>query len=103
MPIKEPQEFNLIGNILIFIMTILGATASYAYRILKGEEFRWSILFLQAIVAVFAGALVMLTASYYSWAAEAAGGISGLAGWSGAEFIKTLEKRFLSRIKGERK
>ncbi|MBK5143367.1 phage holin family protein [Budviciaceae bacterium BWR-B9] len=101
MPIKEPENFSLFSYLLVLIMTLLGAIASYAYRILNGEPFRWSILFLQAIVAIFAGALVLLAANYYHWAAEFAGGIAGLSGWSGAEFIKTLEKRFLTRVNGE--
>lgn len=102
MPMKEPQTYSLFSHFIVLLMTLLGAIASYAYRILNGEEFRWSILCLQAIVAIFAGALVLLTANYYHWAAEFAGGIAGLAGWSGAEFIKTLEKRFLRRINGDR-
>ncbi|GKX62440.1 phage holin family protein [Pragia fontium] len=101
MPIKEPQNYSSFSYVLILVMTLLGAVASYAYRILNGEEFRWSILLLQAIVAIFAGALVLLAASYYTWAAEFASGIAGLAGWSGAEFIKVLEKRFLKRIGGQ--
>lgn len=96
MPMKELQSYNVISHVLV--LTLLGAVASYAYRILNGEEFRWSILFLQAIVAVFTGAMVLLAASYYHWAAEFAGGAAGLAGWSGAEFIKLLEKRFLKRL-----
>lgn len=102
MPIKEPESFSLFSYLLVLVMTLLGAIASYAYRILNGEEFRWSILFLQAVVAIFAGALVLLAASYHNWAAEFAGGVAGFSGWSGAEFIKTLEKRFLKRIEGER-
>ncbi|AKJ41471.1 phage holin family protein [Pragia fontium] len=102
MPMKEPQNYLSLSYILVLVMTLLGAIASYAYRILNGEEFRWSILLLQATVAIFAGALVLLAASYYHWAAELAGGIAGLAGWSGAEFIKILEKRFLKRIDGGR-
>lgn len=88
-------------TLLASFMTLLGAIASYSYRILKGEEFRWSVLFLQAAVAIFAGAMVLLAASYYQWAAEFAGGIAGLAGWSGAEFIKGLESRFMKKVKGD--
>lgn len=100
VPMKEPQTYSIFSHVLVLVMTLLGAVASYAYRILNGEKFRWSILLLQAIVAIFAGSLVLLAANYYHWAAEFGGGIAGLAGWSGAEFIKTLEKRFLKQTAG---
>ena len=45
--------------------------------------------------------MVYLASSYYEWVPELAGGIAGLAGWSGAELIKTLEKRFLRKVSGE--
>ena len=101
MPLKDPNQFNVFSHLLVLIMTLLGAVASYAYRILNGEEFRWSILCLQALVSIFAGSLVLLASSYYGWASEIAGGTAGLAGWSGAEFIKTLEKRFLKRTESD--
>lgn len=86
---------------LIFVMTILGVAASYAYKVLNGEKFSMRTFILQAIVAIFAGALVFLAASYYQWVPELAGGMAGFAGWSGAELIKTIEKRILKRISND--
>ncbi|MEX2986837.1 phage holin family protein [Serratia fonticola] len=79
-------------------MTLLGTIANYAWRIINGEQFRWSFFLLKILISVFAGALVLLLASYSSWAAEIAGGIAGLAGWSGAEAIRMVESRFLKRL-----
>lgn len=84
---KEPQNYNLFAHMLVLLRTLLGAVASYAYQILNGDEFRWSILYLQAIVAIFADTLVLLSASYYPWTTEFAGGVAGL-----------LEKRTINKI-----
>lgn len=100
MPIKEPQNIGLLSHFLALFMTLLGALASYSYKVLNGEQFRWKVFVLQMIVAIFAGFLIMLAANYYHWPAELAGGTAGLAGWSGAEFIKALEKRFLRNAEG---
>ncbi|WP_459175753.1 phage holin family protein [Ewingella americana] len=98
MPIKEPETFSILGTVLVFIMTMLGTIANYAWRIMNGEQFRWSFFLLKMAISIFAGALVLLFASYSSWAAEIAGGFAGLAGWSGAEAIRIIEKRFLKRL-----
>ncbi len=100
MPIKEPESVSILGIVLVFIMTLLGTVANYAWQIMNGEQFRWSFFFLKIMISVFAGALVLLLASYSSWAAEIAGGIAGLAGWSGAEAVKIIEARFLKRLGG---
>ncbi len=64
---KEPQTYSIFSHVLVLVMTLLGAVASYAYRILNGEKFRWSILLLQAIAAIFAGSLVLLAANLQGW------------------------------------
>ena len=101
MPYKDPHNLNWFRELLILLMTMLGVAASYAYKVLNGEKFSWRTFFLQAIVAVFAGAIVFLASSYYQWVPEIAGGAAGFAGWSGAELIKTLEKRLLRKASGE--
>lgn len=96
MPNKNPEIF-----IYIIVMATLGTIANYAYKVLMGEKFSWISFFLQAFISIFAGALVLMAALYYEWRPELAGGISGLAGWSGASLVKTLEKRLLNKVGGE--
>ncbi|WP_368877291.1 holin [Providencia vermicola] len=76
MPHRDPNNYSWFREVLILLMTMLGVAASYAYKVLNGERFSWRTFILQAIVAVFAG-------------------------WSGAELIKTIEKRFLRKVSGE--
>lgn len=95
---REPEVERLILLSLVLTMTLLGTLASYAYKVLSGQRFHWQILLLQSFVSVFAGALVLMAALYYEWQPELAGGISGLAGWSGAGFIKSLEKTLFRRM-----
>lgn len=97
---KHPDVERFIMYLLVLLMSLLGALASYANRVLAGEQFRWTTLVLQAIVSIFAGSLVVMIAVLFDWEPELAGGISGLAGWSGAGFIKALEERLLSRVRG---
>lgn len=98
MPYQDPGNHSWLVGILISIMTPLGTAASCAYKMLNGEKISWGFFFLQVIVSIFAGAMVYLASSYYQWVPELAGGIAGLAGWSGAELIKTLEKRLLRKV-----
>lgn len=98
MPYKDPGNYNWLVGMLISIMTLLGTAASCAYKVLNGEKISWGFFFLQVIVSIFAGAMVYLASSYYQWVPELAGGIAGLAGWSGAELIKTFEKRLLRKV-----
>ncbi|RDK96719.1 phage holin family protein [Enterobacillus tribolii] len=102
MPIKEPDSFSMIGSVIVVAMTLLGTLANYAWRILNGERFRLSFFLLKICISIFAGALVLLAASYSNWEAEIAGGVAGLAGWSGAEAIRIIEKRFLSRLRRDK-
>jgi hypothetical protein len=95
---REPEIERFILLVLVLFMTLLGTLASYAYQVLSGQKFRWQILLLQVFVSVFAGSLVLMAALYYEWKPELAGGISGLAGWSGAGFIKSLEKSLFRRM-----
>lgn len=101
MPHRDPNNYSWFRELLILLMTMLGVAASYAYKVLNGERFSWRIFILQAIVAVFAGSMVFLASSYYQWVTEIAGGAAGFAGWSGAEFIKVLEKRLMRRVSNE--
>lgn len=95
---RTPEVEHFVLLTLVLIMTLLGTLASYAYKVLSGHKFHWQILLLQSFVSVFAGALVLMAALYYEWRPELAGGISGLAGWSGAGFIKSLESALLRRM-----
>ncbi|MCS3602725.1 hypothetical protein M2371_001934 [Buttiauxella sp. BIGb0471] len=97
MPGNNPDLFALI---LAFLMTLLGAMAGYAYRVINGARFSWVMLALQLIVSLFAGALMMLTAMHYLWPVEITGAICGMAGWSGSTLIKALEARFLNKAGG---
>lgn len=101
MPIKDPENVNWLVVIYLFIITSLGSLASYCYHILNGDQFRIGTLIAQIFISTFAGALVVLAASYFNWAFELAGGIAGLAGWSGATLIKALEERLIKKAKGD--
>ena len=101
MPYKDPDSYNWIVAAFISVMAFLGTAASCAYKALNGERISWGSFLLQAVVSVFAGAMVFLASSYYEWVPELAGGMAGLAGWSGAELIKTLEKRLLRKVSDE--
>lgn len=101
MPYKDPNNINWLTIILGCLMAFFGGVASYANKFLKGEPFRLWILVAQIIVSMFAGALVILAASYYSWQPEMAGGAAGLAGWSGAAIVSALEKRLIKKVEND--
>jgi hypothetical protein len=44
---------------------------------------------------------VALTASYFNWEFEFAGGVAGVAGWSGTVLIKALENKLIRKVKGD--
>lgn len=98
MRMSWKTEPGVISMLIALGMTLLGAVASYAYRVLSGDAFSWRTLCLQIIVSMFAGLLMALIASYYSWPVELTGCFCGLSGWAGQAFIKALEKRFLSEV-----
>lgn len=82
-------------------MTLIGSLASYSYQLINGKKFSLAILCAQVFISIFAGSIVYWIASYFSWDFELAGGLAGLAGWSGASMIKVIEKRVLLKINGE--
>lgn len=100
MPIKDPNNVNWTVVVYLFVVTLLGSLASYCYQVLNGNKFNVWILFAQIFISIFAGLLVVLAASYFNWDFELAGGIAGLAGWSGAALIKVLEEQLLKKAKG---
>ena len=101
MPIKDPNNVNWTVVVYLFVITLLGSLASYCYHIMNGDSFRSSTLLAQIAVSTFAGALVVLGASYFNLDFELAGGVAGLAGWSGATLIKALEERLIKKAKGD--
>lgn len=101
MAIKDPDNINWIVVVYLFFITLLGSLASYCYHVLNGVKFLVGTLIAQIFISTFAGALVVLAASYFNWAFEFAGGIAGLAGWSGATLIKALEQRLIKKAKGD--
>ena len=100
MPIKDPNNVNWTVVVYLFVITLLGSLASYCYHIMNGDKFRIGMLLAQIAVSTFAGALVVLGASYFNLDFELAGGVAGLAGWSGATLIKALEERLIKKAKG---
>ena len=101
MPIKDPNNINWTVVVYLFFITLLGSLASYCYHIMNGDKFRIGMLLAQIAVSTFAGALVVLGASYFNLDFELAGGVAGLAGWSGATLIKALEERLLKKARGD--
>ncbi len=101
MPIKDPNNVNWTVVVYLFIITSLGSLASYSYHVINGGKFRVGTLIGQICVSTFAGSLVVLAASYFNWDFELAGGVAGLAGWSGATLIKALEERLIKKAKGD--
>ena len=85
MPYKSEPGF--IATLIALGMTVLGAVAAYAYKVLSGDTFSWRTLCLQLIVSIFAGFLIMLLAIYWNWPHEVIGGICGMAGWSDSSLI----------------
>ena len=100
MPIKDPDNIKWTVIVYLFLVTTLGSLASYCYHILNGDKFRIGTLISQIFISTFAGALVVLAASFFNWEFELAGGVAGLAGWSGANLIKALEERLIKKAKG---
>lgn len=98
MPWKS--ESTILTATVAFFMTLLGAVASYAWRVLNGAIFSWVTLTLQVIISIFAGMIMVMVAIHYGWPTEIIGGACGMAGWCGASFIKTLEQRVLNRAAG---
>lgn len=101
MPLKNPDNINWYAIVYLFFLTLLGALASYCYHIMNGDKFRIGTLIAQIFISTFSGSLVVLGASLFSWDFELAGGIAGLAGWSGATLIKTLEERLIKKVGGK--
>ncbi|EMU6896032.1 phage holin family protein [Serratia bockelmannii] len=99
MPWKN--EPNILSMLIAVGMTLLGAIASYSFKVLSGEVFSWRTLLLQLFVSIFAGLTMVMIALHYEWPSEVMGGACGLAGWSGASLIKALERRFLIKASGE--
>lgn len=99
MPWKNDP--SILSMLIAFAMTLIGAVASYSYKVLNGDAFSWRTLCLQIIVSIFAGLLMGLIASYYGWPVEMIGSCCGLAGWTGPAFIKALEAKFLNKATGE--
>ncbi|MBC9130484.1 phage holin family protein [Frischella sp. Ac48] len=100
MPIKDPDNINWVVVVYLFIVTLLGSLASYCYRLLNGDTFQLWSLIAQIFISIFSGLLIVFIASYFNWEFEFAGGVAGLAGWSGASLIKTLEERLIKKAKG---
>ncbi|QGH63415.1 phage holin family protein [Serratia proteamaculans] len=98
MPWKN--EPNVLSMLIAIGMTLIGAVASYSFKVLNGEAFSWRTLFLQLIVSIFAGLTMVMIALHYAWPQEIMGGVCGMAGWSGASLIKALERRFLNKASG---
>jgi len=48
MPWKNDP--GIVSMIIAGFMTLLGTIASYAYRVLQGEPFRWTTLILQFFI-----------------------------------------------------
>ena len=48
--------------LIAFGMTLLGAIASYSFKVLNGEAFSWRTLFLQLFVSIFAGLTMVMIA-----------------------------------------
>ena len=101
MPLKDPNNVNWYVVVYLFFLTLLGSLASYCYHIMNGDKFRLGTLLAQIFISTFSGALVVLCASFFSWDFELAGGVAGLAGWSGATLIKALEERLIKKAKGK--
>ena len=101
MPIHRPDNTDYVAIAITLLFCIFGAIAKVSYDILTGKTFTFSALFLQLIVSLFAGSITVLIASHFNWSAEAAGGLAGMAGWTGATLIQTLEARLIKRAKGD--
>lgn len=99
MTIKNPDNVNWLVVIVLYVITLLGSLASYSYEILNGKQFLLWTLIAQIFISIFAGTLVIFIASYFNWEFEFAGGVAGLAGWSGANLVKILEDKFLKKLK----
>lgn len=97
MPMPWKSQPDILSMIVALLMTALGAIASYANRVIKGEKFSWLVLMMQVIVSIFSGSLMIMAGIHYQWPMEVNGGICGLAGWSGPALIKALEARLLSK------
>ncbi|EPR9075814.1 phage holin family protein [Cronobacter sakazakii] len=99
MPYKSDP--NIWSILIAFGMTLVGAIASYSFKVLNGESFSWRTMCLQLIVSIFAGLIMTMIAIHYNWPQEVMGGVCGMAGWSGSSLIKALENRFLNKASGK--
>ena len=100
MRMSWKNEPNIISMLIAFGMTLIGAVASYSFKVLNGEAFSWRTLVLQIIVSIFSGMIMMMAALHYGWSAEVIGAACGMAGWSGASLIKAIERRMLNKASG---
>ncbi len=63
---NAPEErTNILSMLIAFGMTLLGAIASYSFKVLNGEAFSWRTPFLQLFVSIFAGLTMVMIALHY--------------------------------------
>ena len=68
MPRKN--EPNILSMLIAFGMTLLGAIASYSFKVLNGEAFSWRTLFLQLFISIFAGLTMVMIALHYDYSRQ---------------------------------
>lgn len=83
--------------VLAMFAAIWGGLVSYARRVLSGERYSTFAAGAHIMTAGFSGLLAALACLSTDVPVHLTGVISGIAGHMGAEFIRLLELRFMTR------
>lgn len=98
-PGGEPEKsitetiFITAAMVQIVAISILGGLAKYYNDLGRNRiAHTWFLFFAQVFTSALAGIITYLAGDYFNLSMSAVGAIAGVAGWSGAEFMKFLEQ-----------
>lgn len=86
---------------LAWLTAAWGGIVAYLRQLQQGRAFRIATAVIHLLMSGFSGLMCWLACVHYEVPPALTAICTGLAGYSGAEFIKILEDRFLSRVKGQ--
>lgn len=95
MPEKDPQNYTLIGYLLISVAAIWGGVVAHLQHIRKeNKPFVWREMIMQVSISGFAGMLTSLLCWYIEAPTPLAGFMAGISGFMGSRALSILEKKY---------
>lgn len=89
-----PERFFENAALLAALTALWGGIVSYFRRIQSGEKHSWLSAAMHMTVAGFAGLMCWLGCVQFDVPAPITAICTGLAGHTGAEFLRIIEERF---------